>query len=427
MLNRIFSRIVSVIILGMSSGVTWSQDANLYRFRNTENNAHLYTASSQEVVYILNNLPSWMLENIAYIVSLNPSGNTAPVYRFRSRFHASYFFTIDPAEREAMLTLYAGDWQEEGVAFYAKPFQTQGTEPVFRFRNRFAPKYFYTISKEESYWVKKSLNAEWEYEGIAWYAAPGSLGERSFRDVRHDLVGEPYIGLEIGPWRRHEGLLHGVPEHYDWFEGASPKEWSNIGPNKAIVGWGQAYEWLDGSPETNVRIQVRNMKLQVFRNGSWRVVAQGSESIEGKNWNEDFTGSPLDLSDIRTETDNGGGISFTMVPGYNFHWWIDRAAIPDGASGFYVSAEMRIIPNDDPYAALESAKYLGGICADYYPSVDYQNGPNEIMPGLAMPAHKFIKPYWTTFSCYVGGQLPSTVADYDRAILGKVLPLGVTY
>ncbi len=247
-------------------------------------------------------------------------------------------------------------------------------------------------------------------------------------DLVYDLLGEPYNQQLGKPWGEHEGFLHGVPSGWDWYWGARPGAWMNSGDNKAINLWAQAYEWKEESPVTNIRIQVRNMKLYALVNGQWQVLAEGNtfDQMEGSNWSENFQGSS-DLSDVRSEKNNGGGMSFKMLAGYNYHWWVKqwpRATIPDGVQAFYSVAEMRLIPDTDPDVDLNQAKYLASIGNDYYTTTT-SAGPGP-WPSLAIARHKFITPEWQAFTAYISGDAPTDENEYYDLILSQPLPPGVT-
>jgi hypothetical protein len=246
-------------------------------------------------------------------------------------------------------------------------------------------------------------------------------------DLTYDLLGEPYYNVLGKPWGAHEGLLHGVPSNWDWYWGARPGAWMEPGDNKAVNLWAQAYEWQEESPETNIRIQVRNMKLCALVDGQWRILAQGNDlnSMEGSNYKENFQGS-ADLSDVRSEKDNDGGISFNMIPDYNYHWWVKkwpRATFPDGVRAFYSVAEMRLIPDTDSTVDLGQAKYLASIGNDYYTTTTTA-GPGP-WPSLAIARHKFITVEWQAFTAYISGGPPQDEDEYRDLILSQPLPPGI--
>ncbi len=247
-------------------------------------------------------------------------------------------------------------------------------------------------------------------------------------DIVYNLLGEPYQQDLGAPWGEHEGFLHGVPDFWDWYWGARPGAWMDRGDNQAVNLWAQAYEWKQESPVTNIRIQVRNMMFYALVDGKWRVLGEGKSSgqMEGSNWKENFSGS-AHLSKVRSEADNGGGMSFDMVAGYNFHWWVKnwpRAKIPGGVVAFYSVAEMRLIPNTDPDVDLSKAKYLASIGNDYYTTTT-SAGPGP-WPSLAIARHKFITPEWQPFTVYITGDPPVDEYEYTDLVLSLPLPPGVT-
>jgi len=108
---------------------------------------------------------------IAYTPPLAPAtGEQLPVYRFVNMNTGEHFYTINEAERNAVVQNY--NWfRYEGIGFYAYPIQQPGTLPVHRFVNMNAGDHFYTINEAEKDAVIQ--NYDWfGYEGIGFYAYP---------------------------------------------------------------------------------------------------------------------------------------------------------------------------------------------------------------------------------------------------------------
>jgi hypothetical protein len=243
--------------------------------------------------------------------------------------------------------------------------------------------------------------------------------------VVYDHFGDPVRDDEIlqGPWGKHEGLLHGVPDNFDWYHGARPSVWFQTGDNKSVSTWGQIYEWADGSPVTDVRVQIRNHMLYAYANGEWVIMENGiSNGIEASTWAEDFSKS-FGTHEGRDESGNGGGMSYPTVENRNIHWWEadwPRAIIPAGTEAFFVSCEIRLIHGADPNVNLSDAKYLAGVSADAYPETN-SAGPGP-WPSLSITRHKFLTPEWQSFTSYVAGPEPSTVEEYRNEIESRPLP-----
>lgn len=251
----------------------------------------------------------------------------------------------------------------------------------------------------------------------------------SLEQVVYDHCGEPFRNDDFfgKPWGAHEGLLHGVPSDYDWYYGARPGFWFETGDNEAVSTWGQVYEWENGSPDTNIRVQLRNHMLYAYANAQWVVMEDGVEhGLEGSHWAEDFTES-FGSVEGRDESGNGGGQSFPMTSGRNLHWWIEnwpRAAIPEGTEAYFITCEIRLIPDGDPDADISQAKYLAGVSADAYPTTE-SFGPGP-WPSLSISRHKFVTEEWQTFTAYIAGPMPVTIDQYRNEILSRPLPPGVT-
>ena len=249
--------------------------------------------------------------------------------------------------------------------------------------------------------------------------------------VVYDHLGAPYTASSHGkPWGAHQGQLHGVPTYYDWAQGARPGSWFDFtGTNKkAITTWGEIYEDLNGSPEKNCRIQIRNHTLYGLVNGTWIALEGGSQNgVQASHFAENFNGPGGGTPDTRNESNNGGGLSWTAKDGFNIHWWTTkwpRADIPANVEAFFIYAELRLIPNTNPNVDLSKVKYLAGVSADYYTNnTEAGYGP---FPSLSISRHKYITKDWQAYTSYITRVKPTTEAQYKSDILAKVLPPNVT-
>jgi hypothetical protein len=171
----------------------------------------------------------------------------------------------------------------------------------------------------------------------------------------------------------HEGLPHGVPESYDWSTG--PRKGAQRPPEgwTAAIAWGQLYEWAEGNPATNTRVQIRDMELYYLgkSDGQWHQL-QKSLCVEGAAYVEDFVDDINKPADIRSEPD--GSISVTAGDGYNFHFWpsAGRVEFPaDEIEACFVTVQCRLIL-DDPEGVddRDEARYLMSVGGDWWESLD---------------------------------------------------------
>jgi uncharacterized protein YjdB len=260
---------------------------------------------------------------------------------------------------------------------------------------------------------------------IAGFSAYSQL---TVDDLVYSHLGPTYrdAGQYSAPWGKHEGVLRGVPTGYDWANGARPGAWMNHGSNQAVTGWGQVYEMGPNSPVKNVRVQLRNFKMYVYVNNQWALVENASSNIQGAWYSEDFTSNSAGINS-RDESANGGGRSFNFKEGYNVHFWDPkwpRSALPSGFQAFFIVVEARLIPDTDPNVNLSNAKYLLGVSADTYPTVESHGfGP---WPSLSISRHKWVTSQWQTYCSYISGSVPTTVEGYRNNILSRPLPPGVS-
>ena len=146
-----------------------SEGSTVYRFFNTNLNAHLYTTSEVERDFVNENLPQYRDEGESYI-SVDPltgSPEPEPVFRFFNQNTGVHLYTISEAEKEFVMKNLP-NYTFEGEAFYAYATQVEGTIPVYRFYDATVDAHFYTPSQVEREFVENNL-PNYSFEGIAYY------------------------------------------------------------------------------------------------------------------------------------------------------------------------------------------------------------------------------------------------------------------
>ena len=86
-----------------------------------------------------------------------------PVYRLFNTRTGEHFYTASTSERQRYLN--AGNWNAEGIAWYAPK---KSSEPIYRLSNpNNGNEHHYTKSKSEKDWL---VSLGWKYDCIAWYS-----------------------------------------------------------------------------------------------------------------------------------------------------------------------------------------------------------------------------------------------------------------
>lgn len=149
----------------------------IFRFWSPTLSCHFYTTIESERDGVIQHYSStWSdYEGPVYYLPIDDSDpDVRPIYRFWSSTLSSHFYTIDPGERDHILTTYPTEiWQLEGVVFYAYPdgLQPADARPVYRFWSGQHGTHFYTISEDEKDFVIATYPSyTWAYEGVVWYA-----------------------------------------------------------------------------------------------------------------------------------------------------------------------------------------------------------------------------------------------------------------
>lgn len=199
----------------------------------------------------------------------------------------------------------------------------------------------------------------------------------------------------------HEGKPHGVPEHWDWAcapragLAAPPENWT------AAIAWGQLYEWKEGNPATNTRVQIKDLEMYYLSktDSNWHLL-QEALLVEGAAYREDFANDENKPADQRLEPD--GSLSVTAGNGYNFHFWPNsgRTEFPvNDVLGCFVTVKARLIV--DKPAELDdrsAARYLMGVGGDWWESLNsvWDNWTTNADMGIGR--FRFVSSEWKSYN-----------------------------
>jgi hypothetical protein len=201
----------------------------------------------------------------------------------------------------------------------------------------------------------------------------------------------------------HEGRPHGVPDSYNWAikprAGAvePPADWT------AGIAWGQLYEWINGNPATNTRVQIKYLELHYLSKNDhlWHRV-QKALRVSGNAYVEDFVGDVNKPADTRIESD--GSISVTCGDGYNFHFWpgSGRSSFPANVvAGCFVTVKARLILND-PLGNddRDSARYVLSVGGDWWLSLTAPWDNFKTNADMGIGRFRFVTPEWRSYSMF---------------------------
>ena len=140
----------------------------IYRFFNEATGTHFYTASVHEAEGVVQSLPTYRLEGVAFDRADNAGATTVNVHRFYNEATDVHFYTA-VEEEVAMLQATAPQFLYEGVAYQAHGEKIDGTTELYRFYNEHTGTHFYTANAQEMESVRVELAGSFNFEGVAFY------------------------------------------------------------------------------------------------------------------------------------------------------------------------------------------------------------------------------------------------------------------
>lgn len=150
--------------------------APVWRFWSPAHQRHFYTLNEAEKDKLLSVYAHvWSYEGVSYRAFPAPTAErVAPVWRFWSAALGAHFYTLDERERDKLLWDCRDAWTCEGVVFHAyRPGdQPEGTIAVHRYWSDVLCTHLYTTSDTERFKLASNYSDLWAYEGVAWYAFP---------------------------------------------------------------------------------------------------------------------------------------------------------------------------------------------------------------------------------------------------------------
>lgn len=146
----------------------------VFRFYNTGNGAHFFSANVDERDAARANNPALTYEAPVYMVAPAAASGLGPVYRFYNRILGVHFYTNSETEKANVIANLSGTYTYEGVAWYAPPAGSavSGTVDVYRFYRRSVGTHLYTASAAERDNIIANLGQYYTYEGVAYKAWP---------------------------------------------------------------------------------------------------------------------------------------------------------------------------------------------------------------------------------------------------------------
>ena len=169
-------------ILDYTTSQPIAEGSTVYRFFNPGIGVHFYTASAEERDAVQENLSDiYDFEGASYVGAPHDQDadevtGAKPVYRFFNTSTGVHLYTINEAERDSIIDNLP-NYNFEGVAYYGYETEQPGTQALYRFYNPVIDAHFYTPSAAERDNVLDTL-PDYQLEGdsgVTFYIQPSEV------------------------------------------------------------------------------------------------------------------------------------------------------------------------------------------------------------------------------------------------------------
>lgn len=150
----------------------------VHRFYSPVFRGHFYTIDNAEKDAIIARWPDvWSYEGTRFTALSAQVRAAIPVYRFWSERLHGHFYTSNQTERDHVMRTWPETWSYEGIAYYALKWDDPHAQgmPLFRFWNARAGHHFYTANVSERDHIVKTWPDDWAYEGVAFHVPISGL------------------------------------------------------------------------------------------------------------------------------------------------------------------------------------------------------------------------------------------------------------
>lgn len=147
----------------------------VYRFYSTgapeSTYSHFWTMNETEK-NVLNTWPSWKYEDISWYAYPFYTDGSVPLYRLYASSIGRHLYTTNTDEYTFLDN--NGTWVGEGVQYYVMPSAVAGVLPAYRFYNETNRSHHYTISENEKSEIIANPQWGYSYEGVGFYVYPSN-------------------------------------------------------------------------------------------------------------------------------------------------------------------------------------------------------------------------------------------------------------
>ncbi len=194
----------------------------------------------------------------------------------------------------------------------------------------------------------------------------------------------------------HQGVLAGVPSHYDWKKWPRKEPIQKINPFGAAIATGRALWNEDAGYHESYRLQIRSMQFFVCYGDKRKWVRLQKGYVSGAEFRADFKDNKAWKADARYWMPDGVSVHFKY--GNTYHFWPKqgRSILPSGTiHGVLTVMQARVVTNEGKeIEKYNEHHYLLGAGADAWKALDTKWDYFKSHTDLGVGRTKFVSGKW---------------------------------
>lgn len=195
---------------------------------------------------------------------------------------------------------------------------------------------------------------------------------------------------------QHQGVLAGVPNHYDWKNGPRIEPPEKIDPYGASIATGRALWNEETGYNPNLKLQIRKMQYFVCYGPEKKWMRLQKGYVSGAEFRADFKDNKAWKADANYWAPDGVSVHFKYEHTYHFWPAVGRSPLPEGKiHGVLTVMQARVVTSkDQEIPRYHENNILLGAGADAWKALDSKWDYFQSHTDLGVGRTKYVSGIW---------------------------------